>query len=61
MFRKCIAVGIEDIIDIHKGGLLMTRVNLEKRSKKILMAAIGVDGSYKKVKHTLLNFFKGEG
>ena len=64
MSRKCVAIGMEEMREEYKVGLLMTRVHLEDRDKSILLAALGGDVTYKKVKSTLLNVFndreKGE-
>ena len=49
-------VGIEDMTDIHKWRLLMIRANLDDQDKRIPIAAIGNDGLYEKVNHTLINF-----
>ena len=49
--RKCMAIGIEDMKDIHKEGLLMMRANMEGQDKSILIAAIEDDRLYEKVKH----------
>ena len=60
MFRKCLAVGIDDLMNIYKGGVLLTRAHIEKVDKWVLMAAIGEDVSYEKVKSTLLSLFGEE-
>ena len=53
MFRKCMAaVGIEGMKNIHKEGLLV-RANFQEQDKSILIAAIGDDGLYERVKHKL--------
>ena len=40
MSRKCMAIGMEDMREEYKGGLLMTRAHLEDRDKSILLAAL---------------------
>ena len=30
MFRKCLAVGIDELMDIYKGGVLMPCAHIEK-------------------------------
>ena len=57
MSRKCLPVGMEDMKEVYKGGLLMTREHFKEQDKSILIAALGGCVSYKKVKHTLLNVF----
>ena len=37
MFRICMAVGTEDMKEIHKGELLMTRTNLEDQEESLLL------------------------
>ena len=39
----------------------MMTTNLEDQDERILIAAIGEDGLYEKVKHTLLNLFREGG